>query len=35
VNEVRGVVSDWTGIAKKYGIPSQEQDVMAAAFENN
>lgn len=35
INEVKQIVGNWKGLAKKYGIPSQEQDLMAAAFENN
>lgn len=33
VNEVKAVVSNWNKLAKKYEIPSREQDLMAAAFE--
>lgn len=33
VNEVKTVVSNWNILAKKYEIPSREQDLMAAAFE--
>jgi serine/threonine-protein kinase HipA len=35
VNEIKQAVRNWSELAKKYGIPSQEQDLMAAAFENN
>lgn len=33
VNEVKKSVSIWRTVAKKYGIPYQEQELMAAAFE--
>lgn len=33
VTEVRQAVRGWTGLAKKYRIPKQDQDLMAAAFE--
>ncbi len=33
VNEIKQVVSNWNVFAKKYGISSQEQNLMAAAFE--
>lgn len=33
VKEVTQVVSKWNVMAKKYGIPSHEQDIMSAAFE--
>lgn len=35
VTEVKQDVSNWKGLAKNYGISSQEQDLMATAFENN
>lgn len=35
VSEVKQAVSNWRGLAKKYGIPSREQELMAAAFEHN
>lgn len=35
IDDVRQVVSNWKELAKKYGVSSQEQDLMAAAFENN
>jgi serine/threonine-protein kinase HipA len=34
VNEIKQIVSNWNLIAKNYGIPSQEQDLMASAFES-
>lgn len=33
INEIKQVVKGWRHIAKKYGIPSNEQALMAAAFE--
>jgi serine/threonine-protein kinase HipA len=33
VHGVKSVVSNWNKLAKKYEIPSREQDLMAAAFE--
>lgn len=35
VNKVKEAVKGWTKLAKKYRIPSQEQDLMAAAFDND
>ncbi len=35
VDDVRQVVSNWKKLAKNYGVSSREQDLMAAAFENN
>jgi serine/threonine-protein kinase HipA len=34
VNQIKQAVRNWRGIANKYRIPSHEQDLMAAAFEN-
>ena len=34
VNEVKKALKGWTKLAQKYRIPSQEQDLMAAAFEH-
>lgn len=35
VDEVRQAVKKWDEIAKKYGIPSHEQELVASAFDNN